>query len=995
MIRVKNYTLISKSAMMEMENEMQNLYFSKNDKYNFGKYKISDFKEFWNNKTFLNNLENIFLEFTQTKHNISDNEDYFRKLMILSTVSYFKKITEISLKEGKYLCSDLVKDFFDRFHHMELSDILLNFEMDFSDNYHQCFSKFINNKEFVIKMLEKNNFGEKHDKILISEMNSFFYNDSHELRELIMKKPIIYDKLAKIGNKPNFSNEFVKELIYIYGSKFFVNRLSQELKNDKELMDHIIIEDATNLFRGNSNEYQKRIKENAFFLFSDKETSILNSYGMEYILERVNYNFFDFYEMLNPMFKKGMKNTTFNLVFDKFLTDEEKEKIALRGQAPEDYYRKSDIINTDSFEEALIQCFNSINYEYSNTQINYIMNKFSNQISDTYYKMKLAYNIAISYKNNTIEEFEWLISNLKTENKYFASEFNAELFTKEDYKKIGLENVLMMAHYPYSFYILSQLKKDNMLDIYAELLKNKPESKMAPANDINVLLYSCYTYSDAINDLKNKGQLNSSSINQLLNITKNNKLLSINTSDDIINYETNLIKFCDDNIKNCKDVNYAKELFFARFLKTNRHNAQDIIMKYKFGLKELNNPYCELLEILQLIDSMHDIDNIIALYSKMQRMDLFNKKSVNDYEELFKREIIGDNYIITSKLNGTKNENRTLLKDLAPKGGVEAFWLDPNTPFDILVHAVGAYGDNPTGETLKDTWNTKEFSYSSGICTTLINNTTMQTAMTKRSDSTVLFGFLNNLPANEILECGPYDLWSRTDKITPDSYFQQEFHNSAKMPENCRGARGSYNEVVITRYHNEQKRQPDYIVCFLHQTSRENIEQSMKVAKMFGIPFVMIDEQKFLDIETKKYNQSYQEYINNPTLEAAKALYIQHENIKYGFRNIKNLETSFNFDCTGEMYADILKNDLTSEKEKQLFNEFINSELEKTKVKKYEKDQKRLYDTEKKEASLKHFMDLRKKYGIKEATELIKIQQELSNYINVQNENSYGGRHHV
>ena len=102
-----------------------------------------------------------------------------------------------------------------------------------------------------------------------------------------------------------------------------------------------------------------------------------------------------------------------------------------------------------------------------------------------------------------------------------------------------------------------------------------------------------------------------------------------------------------------------------------------------------------------------------------------------------------------------------IFRNFCNKYGVEGIELDPNSSFEMLVHVLGAYGTIPDGKSIKDTWNTSFRSNVSGICTSLITNNMLQTALTGKEDSGIVFGFLKDLSPESILMCAPYDVWSR------------------------------------------------------------------------------------------------------------------------------------------------------------------------------------------------------------------------------------------
>lgn len=889
----------------------------------------------------------------------------------------FKKVVECVFNGYNLEKKEIILRIINKLSNKEFANFVNDCNFDFSQYYSELFKERLEDKNFVVEILKKCNKGPEHDCTLIRNFKSYFYKDSKSLRELIFNHPQIYDKLAKAGNKPNFSPDYLKKLVYTYGPKYFVDRLGNELKNDSEFMRNIIIETPQNLFRGFSSEYEKEIRKNAFSLFGDNSDSIFKIYGFDYILSHSDKKFMDFYEYIKVhgcTDKEILKN------IDKFLEPEEIKILLLRGKLESSYQTKNNFPFTKDFTKLLRSNFDVLGFEYNEELIQNIYKKYNLILenkkiySNESNIMSFVNNIALSYKNNTINEFDEL---LKIENGTLGKMVDMGKLNNDVISKIGITNIEKMLYYPNSFYILSQIINDGSVGLYSELLKNKHNSNLAPAVDINVLLYSTYMHKEAIIDLKNKGNLNSENIRKLINITKNNKLLPIEKSDDVINYSKNLIKFCDENIKNCEDVSYAKELLFARTLKTNRRNAQDLIIKYKYGLKEKNAYYYELFNLLEFVDSLTDVEAIKNLYNKINKLKVFSSNNLDDIEEKIKKEIIGEQYIKCKELSSGGGYEQ-VVKKFAEKHGVKAMTLDPKSDFEMLIHVFGAYGSIPKGQSIYEMWNTEQRSNVSGICTSLISNNTLQSALSSTDYRGIVFGFMNKLPSEEILMCAPYDIYSKNAKLVPDSYRTQSFHDSKDLPNYSRGAIGcKYNEIVISRYHEEQKRQPDCIILFgnSHSAGDEFINNVIQASKDFNIPIVIIDEREVLKEKQEQLNRDYDNFVQNPTLESAKKLFTEFETIKNGFGGIKGINEFFerNYDFYKKL------RDKLNQEEAEKFYQFRITEEKKNKTLNYNDDQEELVENYvSEERTNKIYKELRKKYGILEANRLLKIKNSLN-----------------
>lgn len=935
-----------------------------------------DFDELFGNEVYRDYMTEILKELSKN----TIDKDLQRRNAKINFIINFRYVAKSLIEERNIEKISKLSKVLNNLSSKDLVKVISNLEIDISEYYNMFFENRLKDKKFVIEMLKNCDLGYKHDRRLIVNFHSFFYENSEELRKLVFDNPQVYDKLSKAANKPNFKNDFLKQLVGIYGSKYFVSRLNDELKNDKEFMQHIIIEDARNLFRGNEKDYKKRIRDNAYFLFGDNSSNITSIYGMNYILSNTNEKFMDFYNYIN--INRTNEEVLRNM--DKILTKEEQRKLFIRGKMPINSYEKYGYRRTNDFKTLLRYNFNEANYDYDAELLEQLYNKYEKIIksipkNNTSSIMALADNVSAAYRNNSLEEFDQLIN---IENENFASMIDMNLLTKEIINKIGIENIQKMVYYPNSLYILSQIINEGNLDTYVELINNKPKSKLAPAVDVNVLLYSTYMFKDAIEDLKNHEQLNSQNVEKIIQITKNNKLLPIENSNDIVNYYDNLKEFCDSHIMQCEDVNYAKEIFFARILKTNRANAQNLIIKYKDGLKEKNSFTYEILELLEIVDGLQDIDAIKNAYNKISKLEIFENKLTEEIEESMKKEIVGKEYINNPKLVDRKAEDSNeYFRNFCNKYGVEGIELDPNSSFEMLVHVLGAYGTIPDGKSIKDTWNTSFRSNVSGICTSLITNNMLQTALTGKEDSSIVFGFLKDLSPESILMCAPYDVWSRNTRLNPDSLYSQNFHDSQHMPDQCRGARGKYNEVVISRYNGEEKRQPDCIILFGNHSGSMDVK-SAKVAKEFGIPLVFINEREFLKTANQKLQTKIQEYQEKPDLETAKKLYVEFETIKNGYSGIGDIDFSFQ---DSDKYQSMLSQKL-EEKDQYKFAEFIIEEEKKKEPRSYKKDQTETIKKGKNKVALSMYKDARKNYGLLESMHLMKIKKTMEEMLREQME---------
>lgn len=836
-----------------------------------------------------------------------------------------------------------------------LADIIIKTHIDYL-NYYKKYQ--LDDKDFVLKILKNCNFSTQHDTLLISRLNEFFYNDSDELRSIIVKNPIIYDKLAKCGNKPNFSDEYLKKLVSHLGAKYFVSRLSHNLASDQEFMRQIILENPENLFRGLRINYRDEIRKNAFNLFGDNCKNIFNIYGMDYLIKKDCEKILDYFEYLkynlSPKYLEDIK--------DKILSTDEQKILLLRGVFPKEFYKRvyqNYQINT--FEDMLKFNFEVLKINYSEQLIKKLSDFYQKYLCHDFRgNMSLANNIVMAYKNGILKEF----GEIAEANQYNANLIDMNMFSKEDIALLGTKIINQFCYYPNSLYILSQIKKEGDIALYKELVDMIDSDKLAPAIIPNILLYTVYSYKDAIISLNKNNCLNKENILLLINITENNKLLNIKSYQDVINYQENLDRFCDKEINSCQNVNYAKEIMFAKLLKTSRNNAEKFILTYKDGMKLKGNKDYIYLELLEIIDGLTDLQTIKKAYATLRKFKYFSKKSFEEFEETAKNSIIGKKCIIENKNNYKRIDYF----------GTELIIPQEDKEFNILVHVLGAFGDNPKADSVKESWNTTTNDNVSGICTTLVNNKTVQTAL--MNPSSIIFGFTQNLESENISMCAPYDIWSKNSLLEPVSVHPPKCIDINNLPDYQRGARGKYNEVVISRYLSGKKRQPDYIVVF-DFNFQESISNSIEVAKSFNIPIMYIPTKKIFEYNCNKLKEEYNNYLINPTLENGSKLYTMYFTLKNGFDGIPNISDVSLILQEKDLINTILSK--LSVQDKELFKTFIDKEQLKKKIITYEEDQRMTVEELQRKSSNDIFKQIREQYSFLETLRLKRILNNVNN----------------
>ncbi len=157
----------------------------------------------------------------------------------------------------------------------------------------------------------------------------------------------------------------------------------------------------------------------------------------------------------------------------------------------------------------------------------------------------------------------------------------------------------------------------------------------------------------------------------------------------------------------------------------------------------------------------------------------------------------------------------------------------------------------------------------------------------------IIFGF-NQFSDNAILMAAPYDIGSNTTSmVSTESFYESEFRTSENM---INHTKWFHNEVCVERRIEGDKNQniePDYIVCL-----DEIDEDSVKVAKDFGIPIVRIDTKELAKSESKQIEEGINKFLEEPNETQLRKTLMQYFNNVGSYSQYKSdlLKTYFSFD---------------------------------------------------------------------------------------------------
>lgn len=305
-----------------------------------------------------------------------------------------------------------------------------------------------------------------------------------------------------------------------------------------------------------------------------------------------------------------------------------------------------------------------------------------------------------------------------------------------------------------------------------------------------------------------------------------------------------------------------KQIFFKRVYGISYSQAQLIVEKYGKYVDECSSEFLEedkdTLEILKTIKNVYGINQFdkdkvkmlqVGLYRYIKENGLYTNKPENSFVML--RSLLDRMYMKT--FNKELFQATTDKKVLYVKRGVPV--IDAGVDFSMIVTAVNGVGDYYRNtENLQKRYNSSYSSGNQGICATFINNENLGVI----GLGGPLIGFAN-LSDDSLNAMGIGDIYSCTDvfSLKNANSLTGEGKYFLTPKKYADYSRFGYNEMVIDRFlardeNNQIKVQPSYIVCFKMDDNYEDTrmyKRSIKMAKEFGVPLVLVDVVKVKEHE--------------------------------------------------------------------------------------------------------------------------------------------------
>ena len=404
-----------------------------------------------------------------------------------------------------------------------------------------------------------------------------------------------------------------------------------------------------------------------------------------------------------------------------------------------------------------------------------------------------------------------------------------------------------------------------------------------------------------------------------------------------------LKKKYEEYLNEKRKSNNSENYSFTEFIKKdtlNELNSKILTRKQALdalGTRFFGISYEEMKKYVS--EYSHDLDLMLEKYNSKQELteeeenELYSLKILRNIKEILaikdKKSIV-ETYMELDKLEEFKdidfslpialdeNLRRCFAKDykeslynfneINKKETIDGVNIYSPKEFNLLVHVVAAFGkfnliDNE--KSAKEIWNAANRKENHILCTSYISNSNLCFARPMENEKKIILGF-KNFNENSVLMGAPYDIGSATEDFSSDkSAYLSSFRMAKNMPKHTKW---SHNEICLERRIIDNKRnniEPDYIVCI-----DEVDEDSLKVAKDFNIPIVLMETKEIAKKESKKIDELFDKFY-------------KEKNSKYLSEIVNRYQTNL---CSYKNYkSDILNEYFSQENMKKKINELISS----------------------------------------------------------------------
>lgn len=448
-----------------------------------------------------------------------------------------------------------------------------------------------------------------------------------------------------------------------------------------------------------------------------------------------------------------------------------------------------------------------------------------------------------------------------------TSEFMYAVFSLDRWSKntdddVNFRNVLI------DFYDTVVIDRENE-QIFREAIKDGMNFEMREI--VNAILDYSYSY-DYRNPFKDINTLSEFMNNVLAKRRANH--IQIFGSEGFRKFEDGIFELKDfKKIADEDDFIKFKNAFLKNIYGISLREAEFVSERYGHDLNALVNNIMESdNETLCILNAIVSINNLTfdnkekieilqgIYYDYMSKNGLNYQKPVNSLlvlEGLFNRMYLN-------------TYNKILLNDLSKKDvlfvedGIKV--IDAGVDFNMIVTALNGASDFfDKGVNVASRWNTAFRDMNQGLCTSFISNDNLGVICLNGP----ILGF-SSLPQDALNTMGTTDIYTYTNN------FNLRFNHRKSTPfyvgsELSNETRFGYNEMLVDRFisvdnDGQVKMQPDYLVFYKTQENyrmSKRYMETLKAAKDFGVPIVVVDYQKIQNHERDVISSMQNELFEN------------------------------------------------------------------------------------------------------------------------------------
>lgn len=526
---------------------------------------------------------------------------------------------------------------------------------------------------------------------------------------------------------------------------------------------------------------------------------------------------------------------------------------------------------------------------------------------------------------------------------------NDEIFSTLNFEilklNIPLEILLTITLYPEMQEKIINL--DNVVSSKLfEIIKKVQSKKYDTVQITESILKNASNYEELLNNL-DINSLNENELNNLIYVLQNeNNIFNISSIEDLKeenfkkkkdiyfrNIDNNLDNLVLDDLKEAiVESIYGISLERAKFISDRYSYDFDALRKDK-----LNEKIISIVENLNKIVNETDISKLKVIYQTRNdisglKTDFMSSLSLEaSIREEYARMYSNTLY----KVNESDLSKNQKLDNVTYQGKkIEVY--EPESKFNMQIHALGAYSSFSRPDNFKDDWLKPKIAYH-GICTSFIANNEIATARQRHP----ILGF-SNYEEKALLLAGNYDLGSDQANL---SFATSNYKSGKFLPPKTMidATRHNHNEMVIERMKHDSgrisKRTPNYIIYIIDDMNNKNnfdennelYQENLQAAYDFDIPIVIIDRLKYAKQEKEKCDLLEQEFNNSRNPEILRELFLNYMNNWVGCRYFEinpkaEYNDIFNDEVVCEFYKRItglIKNDIHKIKDITKTNEEI------------------------------------------------------------------------